>query len=293
MKTLAVIIPCYNEEQSLPAVLHELIPYCKQRQWPIICINDGSKDKTLEILNNYSEEITVLNHKVNKGYGGAIKTGISFSKTDYCVTIDADGQHYFEDIDKVFARCLESDADMVIGSRLGNKDATWLRGLGKSIIRTIAKILMPIEIYDINSGMKLYRTDLAKKYITLYPNTMAFSDIIALVFINQRHLVLETPIRIKDRIAGVSTIGVSTAFTTIHEIISIVTMFNPMRIFLPISFISIILGLIWGSWILIQGRGLSVGSSFFILSGIIVFLLGLISEQLSLFRIQAIKERND
>jgi len=281
---LTIIIPCYNEELSLPHFLPEVINFCQKYKWPIICVNDGSKDSTQEVLNTYGSKIKVVNNKVNKGYGGAIKQGILKSETVYSITIDADGQHFLEDIEKLYICCIENDADMIIGSRQGQKSATWFRNLGKSFIRLVAKMLMPLKIYDINSGMKLFRTDLAKKYLSFLPDTMAFSDTISLVFINQRHRVLEEPINIRDRIAGVSTIGIHTAFITIAELLNIVTLFNPMKVFIPIATFLFSIGFFWGIWILAQGKGLSIGASFLMIMGVLIFLLGLISEQITRIR---------
>lgn len=286
---LTVIVPCYNEALALPHVLPALIDIADQNSWQVICINDGSTDDTLKVLKDYEKYITVINHKVNRGYGGAIKSGILDSKTDYVITIDADGQHYLEDIEKLFTRLLSSDADMVIGSRKGLKSASHFRGLGKAIIRRVARLLVGVNIYDINSGMKLYRTDLAKKYSSLLPDTMAFSDIIAMVFINQKHRVLEEPIKIRARIAGASTIGLHTAFLTVGELINIVTFFNPMRVFLPVSLFFGSVGVLWGSWILLQGKGLSVGASFLIIMSVLTFLIGLLSEQITKVRKQIIE----
>ncbi len=85
---------------------------------------------------------------------------------------------------------------------------------GKWIIRNISGLLVNSGVYDINSGMKLYKTELAQKYINLCPDTMAFSDIITLIFSANKHLVVEQPVRIKKRIGGKSTVGLNTAFDT-------------------------------------------------------------------------------
>ena len=285
-KSLTVVTPAYNEAEALPLVLPELLKYAEKRDWKVIIVNDGSTDNIKEILNRFSDDarLKAIHHKLNRGYGGAIKSGIEAADTEYIITIDADGQHYLEDIDKLQETLIANNADMVVGSRKGLHSASNFRGIGKWLIRNIAKLLMPINIYDINSGMKIYRTALAKQYIHLFPDSMAFSDIITLVFINNRHLVLEIPIRIKERIAGESTIGTMTALQTIMEIVNIIILFNPMEIFLPTSLVFIILGLVWGIPILLKGEGVSVGMCLLIIMGILSFLLGLIAEQLSAIR---------
>ena len=284
--TLTIVIPAFNEAPNLNVVLPSLCSTCKQQQWKIIVVNDGSSDNTREVLKTFEEPgfFSVVHHKLNKGYGAALKSGIAASDTDYLITMDADGQHNVEDVAKLFACLKKNDADLVIGSRKGTKSASISRGLAKSAIRLLAKILMPVPVYDINSGMKIYNRVLANKYLNLAPDTMAFSDIMTLVFINNRHLVLEEPITIANRLKGKSTIGVQTLFQTIMEIINILVLFNPMKIFLPISILTFIITLIWGVPLILAGRGVSTGTLLGIVSTLIFFFLGLITEQLSQIR---------
>lgn len=290
MKQLSIVIPAYNEEQSLATFLPDVITFCKRNEFELIVVNDGSKDKTAEVLENHMDDVLqVVSHKVNKGYGGAIKSGIMQATSNYVVTIDADGQHVLEDVRAMYDYLKERDADMVIGRRRPVKGASVYRSLGKFFIRIIAKAMLPIRIHDLNSGMKMYRSDLAKKYIQLCPDGMAFSDIIGLVFVSQRHLVLEKDISIKKRMGGKSTISTSTAFETIKEILNIVVLFNPMKIFLPISVVCILFGVIWGGRIILNGKGLSTAALFALLAGIIFFFLGLIAEQLAVIRKNQIK----
>jgi len=283
--SLTIVIPAYNEEESINKFLPDVISFCYNNNFKLIVVNDGSIDKTKEILKNYNDLhgniLKVINHKVNKGYGGALKSGIQAAETNYVIRIDADGRRLLEDILKLHKEIIEKDADMIVGSRKGQKNANFYRKFGKSIIRGIAKWLMPLEIYDINSGMKIYNTELAKKYVPLCPDSMAYSDTILLIFVYQKHLVLETPITINKRIAGKSTISVSTAIETIREIMNVVVLFNPMRIFIPVSILFFVSGVTWGIPILLKGRGVSVGSGILIIMSVIIFLLSLIAEQLS------------
>jgi glycosyltransferase involved in cell wall biosynthesis len=284
--SLSVVIPAYNEEENLRELLPRLISHCREMGWKIVLVNDGSKDKTKSFLETLSEEslLKVVHHKLNKGYGAALKSGIRACETSYLITFDADGQHDMNDIDNLF-NCLKvHDADMVVGSRKGLKSANHFRTVGKMIIRLLARILMTVPIHDINSGMKIYRSDLAKKYLFLLPNTMSFSDVITLIFINNRHLVLEEPIRINPRTKGESTIGLQTAFQTVMEIINIVVLFNPMKIFLPLATIIFIVTMAWGIPLALQGRGVSTGSLLGLVAAMLFFLLGLITEQLSQIR---------
>ena len=290
---LTIIIPAYNEAASLPQLLAELLPFAQSKNFKVIIVNDGSTDNTRAVLEGYSpvnENILVINHKVNRGYGGAIKSGLNKACTQYSITIDADGQHTLSDIDRLLSTIIETNADLVIGSRKGNSESGYYREFGKTILRRVAKLLMPLKIYDINSGIKIYDTKLAQRYIQICPDSMAFSDVIALTFVYQRNLVLEIPVKINQRKAGKSTIGLRTAFETLIEIINIVVLFNPMRIFLPLSFLFVLVSLIWEIPIFLRGQGVSIGALLGFMTGIIFFLLGLIAEQLGNIRKLSIKE---
>lgn len=292
MNDLSIIIPAYNEEESLKVLLPELLEFVQLNDLQLIIVNDGSKDGTLEVLKAHkgTERFQFFSHKVNRGYGGAIKTGVRNATTKYVITIDADGQHDLNDVLSLHKQIIEADADMIVGSRMAHKDASLYRGLGKWLIRTFAKILLPIHIEDINSGMKIYNTEMAKRYIRLCPDHMAYSDIIAMVFISKRHLVLETPINIKPRTAGVSTISTLTAIDTVKEILNIVILFNPMRVFFPIAIVSIVAALAWGIPIALRGRGVSTGAMLGFTTGLLFFFLGLIAEQLSQIRKDSVDE---
>jgi glycosyltransferase involved in cell wall biosynthesis len=284
--SLTIIIPAFNEARNLEIILPALTVHCREKNWQVLVVNDGSGDNSGEVLGKFESagDLKVINHKLNKGYGAAIKSGFAGCSTDYAITFDADGQHSVEDIDTLFRYMVAEDADLVVGSRNGFKSSSLIKGLGKGIIRTIARILMTVPIHDLNSGMKIYRADLAKKYLNLAPDTMAFSDIITLVFISNRHLVLEVPIQVRERLKGTSSIRIQTAFQTIMEIIHVIILFNPMKIFLPLSFLSLLAGLAIGIPLIIRGHGFSTGSMLGIISGINLFLLGLIAEQLSSIR---------
>jgi glycosyltransferase involved in cell wall biosynthesis len=290
---LTIIVPIYNEENVLSSTATKIIDYCSSKNWLVIFVNDGSLDNSGSILDKIATnpQVTVLHHKLNRGYGGAIKTGIRKTSTPFLVTMDADGQHRLEDIEALYDLARQKNADLIVGNRGTMGDASPYRAMGKRIIRTFARLLMPLPIQDLNSGFKLYRTELAKKYIRICPDTMAFSDVITLAFIKQRNLVLEQDIKINPRLAGKSTVNTYTAIDTIMEILNIAVLFNPLRVFLPISILCILFGLVWGiSRLLVVGHGISVGAMLAIVTGLIFFVLGLLANQISALRMEQLQE---
>ncbi len=288
---LTVVIPVYNEGETLPSFAPCVIELCRSKGWKAIFVNDGSCDETKRILNALlpTEDACVIHHKTNRGYGGALKTGISHVSTPFLVTVDGDGQHDPADVDGIYQYAIEKDADMVVGTRNGQNPSSAYRMLGKFLIRSFTRLLMPLPITDLNSGFKFYRTELAKRYITVCPDSMAFSDVITLVFLSEHHLVIEYPIHIAPRKVGRSMISTFTAFETAIEVLNVALMFNPLKVFLPISALCILAGFGWGTPIVLLGRGVSVGAMLAIVTGLLFFVLGLIASQLSAIRMERLR----
>lgn len=291
LSDLTIVIPAYNEGESLSTLLSELFKLCSENGWKIIIVDDGSTDRTQEVLERFihQPELLVLRHKLNRGYGGALKSGIQLANTEFVVTFDADGQHKTGEIGNMLAFIQQTGADMVVGARPAESSRSVYRRAGKQIIRIITSILVPNNIKDLNSGFKMYRTTLVQRYLRLCPDSMAFSDVITLVFIRRRHLVLNFPIQVGERAGGKSTINTYTAIDTLFEVLNIIMLFNPMRIFLSVSVMCLTFGILWGIPILLRGRGVSVGAMLAIVTGLIFFFLGLVAEQLAQIRLNSIE----
>ena len=277
---LTVIMPCYNEAEVLPSVLPEIITFSRENGWRLIVVDDGSTDDSYRILQGFAAEggITLLHHKLNRGYGAAIKSGIRAAETKYVATIDADGQHDPADLKHLLEVALEKDADMVVGGRRENVSSLY-RSLGKALIKRITHWLVDFDVQDQNSGMKLYDRETALRVLPMTPNNMAYSDIILLLFVDRRDLVLEEPIKIRPRSGGKSTISARTAFDTLSEIFNLVIMFHPMKLFFPLSLLLATVGVGWALRCIILRAVISTGSALILLSAMLVLILGMVTEQ--------------
>ena len=217
----AVIIPAFDEADALPMVLADLRAHVPDHE--VVVVDDGSTDGTHRAAAEAGA--TCLRLPFNLGIGGALRLGFRYAAEqgfDRAYQFDADGQH---DASQVPALLAGLDcADMVVGRRQSGHSGLY-RAIGRKLIRLIAGLLVSMPISDLNSGMKLYRTQLAKRYLVLCPEGMAFSDIITLVFIHRRDLVLETQIEVRPRSEGVSTINTTTALETVFQILNIVALF--------------------------------------------------------------------
>lgn len=277
---LTIVVPVYNEAAALPAFLAELLPFAATLPAEVILVDDGSRDGSRDILASVQgERVRVLHHKLNRGYGGALKTGLAAARTRYAITVDADGQHRLEDVQRLYETIRRTDADMVIGSRRGQQDASLARAVGKRLIRLLARSLMSIPVHDLNSGMKVLDTRMAQQVLHLCPDTMAYSDTIALLFINHRCLVVEEPIQVRERQGRASTIGLRDALATVRAIINMVMLFHPLNIFLPAAISVATLGLAWTARCYLINGVLSQGAAVLLLSALFTLLLGLLAEQ--------------
>lgn len=285
-KLLTIVVPCYNEEENIPAFFPGLLAFARERDFEVIAVNDGSRDgtrKILEELERTEPGLRVISHKRNRGYGAAIKTGLRAVETEFAITIDADGQHRLEDVEKCFAHIRELDADLVVGSRSNNASGGY-RAFGKWLIRAFAGSLLELPVKDLNSGMKCYRMSEAAPYLDLCPDTMAFSDVILLLMVNDRKLVSETAIEVVPRLAGKSTIGTRTALVTIAEILNLAILLRPLTTFFRLGIIFVLLGLGWGIFVYVKSRLVTSSAVMFLMLGVLSFMLGLLGEQLSQIR---------
>jgi len=282
---LTIVVPVYNEAAALPALLAELLPFAAALPAEVILVDDGSSDGSRTILEAAARPgVTILRHKLNRGYGGALKSGLAAARTRYTITIDADGQHRLEDVRSLLDSIRRHDADMVIGSRRGQQDASLSRALGKALIRGLAKSLMRVPVHDLNSGMKIVDTAMAQEVLHLCPDTMAYSDTIALLFINRRGLVLEEPIQVLPRQGRPSTIGLRDAVATVHAILTMVMLFHPLNVFLPVSLFLAVAGLAWTARCYLINRVVSQGAAVLLLTAVLTLLLGLLAEQIAELR---------
>ncbi len=288
---LTLVIPAYNEEASLRQFLPELLRFCEGHNAQLVIVDDCSKDGTGAMLDEAAaahDLLHVCHHKVNRGYGGALISGLRMAETRFAVTLDADGQHRLADVEKLLEKQHETNADLVVGCRSGGDSgggSGLYRAMGKKLIRFIAgRLVDKLPVSDLNSGMKLYDTKLAQNYLKLCPDGMAFSEVLTLIFVQQKHYVTEAPIEVVPRLSGKSTINTMTALDTLLQIINIVMVFNPMRIFLPPGAFLIVFGILWAIPFLVRGSGLSSVSMMAMFAGLLLIMMGLLAEQLAQIR---------
>jgi glycosyltransferase involved in cell wall biosynthesis len=280
-KLYTIIIPAYNEEKAIGQVLEQIIDACSHLVEEIILVDDGSSDRTAEIAGQY--DIRVIRQPRNMGYGAALKTGIRAADSDYVITMDADGQHRVEDIIALINAA--EDNDMVVGQRSQVFHSSFWRMPGKWLLGLMANYILRRRVPDLNSGLRIIRRDVALKYIHICPAGFSFSTTITMALSSRGYRVKYVPITINSRI-GKSTVSLATGFNTIILILRIASLFEPLRIFIPLSLIIGLAGIIWAIPYAVSGHGLSVGAMMALGTSVNLLVLGLICDQISQLRLE-------
>jgi len=280
-KNISVIIPAKNEGKNIDRLisnLKQLYP-----SFEIIVIDDGSTDDTADVAQNAGAK--VYRHPYNMGNGAAIKSGIRTASGDLLVFMDADLQHNPEDIE-VMLKYL-SDYDMVVGAR-SIKDQTSLgRALGNKIYNWLASYVARFNVQDLTSGFRAIKSDIAQQFLYLLPNSYSYPTTLTLAVLRTGRTLKYVPIRVKARKSGKSNIKIfKDGIRFFMIIVKICTLFSPFRIFLPVSFFMFCLGLSYYIYTFLAWGRFTNMSALLFTTSIIIFMMGLISEQISQMRFE-------
>lgn len=278
----AVVIPAYNEENTIAAVVLDLVRLSCGQPWDIVVVDDASTDRTAERA--VSAGARVIRHVRNRGYGAALKTGIRATSADWVATYDADGQH----IAAEFARLLphvgsDSTFDLVVGARSERLHSAAWRMPGKWMLGALANYLCKTTIPDLNSGMRIFRREVILRYLHLCPDGFSFSTTSTMAMFNRNHSVVYVPI-VVGKTSAHSQVRLRTGWDVLVLMLRLVMLFNPLRVFLPLSAALLSLGIFWGIRYIWLGRGLSVAALLLLLVGVLVFFVGLLADQVAELR---------
>jgi glycosyltransferase involved in cell wall biosynthesis len=277
---VSIVIPAMNEADAIAGVVSGLRAAADWRE--IIVVDDGSADDTAGKAREAGA--CVVRHPYNKGNGAAVKTGIRRASGDYVLIIDADGQHPPGDAQRIVARL--GEFDLVIAARNGATQATAARRAGNALLNGLASYLTSRPIPDLTSGFRGARTQYLREFIHLLPNGFSTPTTTTLAFIKAGYNVAFEPINARQR-TGESKIRFASDGTKFLLILlKIVTLFSPLRVFLPISVLSFAAGALYGAVNMMATHKIPNGAVILILFSVIVFLVGLVSEQISSLRFE-------
>lgn len=273
---LSIILPAKNEagglRQTLPS-LRKLHPDAE-----IIVVNDGSTDETAELASSLGA--VVVSHPYSKGNGAAIKSGARAATGDILVFMDADGQHKPEDVGRLLAR-LDEGFDMVVGARGLGSQAGAHRAAANSLYNVLASWMVEQKVADLTSGFRAVKAHLFRQFLYLLPNGFSYPTTITMSFFRAGYSVAYEPIEAPKRIGKSHIRLVRDGVRFFLIIFKIGTLYSPLKLFMPISLAFLALGLGYYGYTYSYFSRFTNMSALLFITSILVFLIGLVSEQIS------------
>ncbi|MCL5405285.1 MAG: glycosyltransferase family 2 protein [Deltaproteobacteria bacterium] len=282
---VSVIIPARNEAQGIQSILARVRKVLDEKgcSHEIIVVDDGSTDETADMA--CEAGAIVLCHPYNIGNGAAIKTGIRHARGVCLVMLDADGQHPPEEIPALLD--LLERYHMVVGARTSGSKRSLHRSLANRIYNRFASYVCGRRIDDLTSGFRAIRAGVAKEFVSLLPNTFSYPTTITLATVRSGYSLAYLPIKSPGRVAGTkSKIRLFKDGARFFLIIfKITTLFSPLKIFLPAGVFTFLVGVSYGLYkiFILHGR-YGPTSQMLIVFSVLIFLIGLVSEQISQLR---------
>ena len=273
---LSVIIPAKNEAAVIGDVVSSVRGVCKDAE--ILVVDDGSTDDTAARAEQPG--VRVIRHPVSLGNGASIKTGARAASGDILIMMDGDGQHKAEDIPSLLEK-LDEGYDMAIGARDSGSHAGVGRLAANGLYNVFASMISGHRILDLTSGFRAVKAELFRKFLYLLPNGFSYPTTITMAFLRSGFPVTFVAIKADDRVGKSHIRPIRDGLRFLAIIFKIATLYAPLKIFLPISGLFFVSGLSYYAYTyLTMGRFTNM-SMLIISASVIVFLIGLISEQIT------------
>lgn len=273
----SIVIPARNEAKSLGLLLQNLPTAFPSAE--IIVVDDGSSDGTNAIASELGAQ--VIRHPIGLGNGAAIKSGARAAKGDIIVFMDADGQHQPEDIPKLIA-LLNNNYDMAVGARSRNSQAGWHRASANGIYNRLASWMVGHKIMDLTSGFRAVKAEKFRRFLYLLPNGFSYPTTITMCFFRAGYGVGYIPIYAPKR-TGKSHLRIwrdGVRFLLI--MFRIATLYSPLKLFFPISLAFFLGGIGYSAYTLSELHRFTNMSALLFITAVLVFLIGLVSEQITM-----------
>ena len=253
MPSVTIVIPAYNEQEGIATTLPALRDVMNRQglEHEIIVVDDGSRDDTAGIVRQLGGA-RLVQHRVNRGYGAAIKTGMRQASHDWIALLDADGTYPPDALPSLLSEI--DNCDMVVGTRT-SAEIPVVRRPAKWVLARLAEYLAETQIPDLNSGMRVFRKDLALSYFNILPSAFSFTITITIAFLSDHYLVKFVPIPYRRREGRSKIRPMQDTMSFIQLILRTIMYFNPLKVLLPISFGLLLAAVVIGAYSLAtQGR---------------------------------------
>jgi len=277
---VSIVIPALNEGASVGAVVAGLRAAFSDAE--VIVVNDGSTDDTARLAAAAGGQ--VVSHTRCRGYGASLRTGTETATRDYVLFCDADGQHTAEDVGRLIEGC--EGYDMVVGVRGRDSHAPLLRRPGKFVLTRFADYLAGEKIPDLNSGLRIVRKELLKKYMHLMPQGFSFSTTSTFALLKTNRRVGWIPITVQKRTGHSTVRQLRHGPQMLMLMLRLTVLFEPLKVFMAVTRFLLVLTLVSMATDVFVTQKAGLGDTTVILSiaTLITFMFGLLCDQVSALR---------
>ena len=273
---VSIIIPAKNEQAGLEKILPRLRVLHPDVE--IVVADDGSTDHTPSVAKKYGAVVVSSHYSI--GNGAAIKRGVRAANGDVLVMMDGDGQHKPEDVQRLLDS-LEQGYDMVVGCRNKTGQASKGRYLANSLYNKLASLVTGQPVLDLTSGFRAVRADKFREFLYLLPNGFSYPTTSTMAFFRSAYSVKYEPIEAEERIGTSHIKPFRDGLRFLLIIFKIATLYSPLKLFFPTAFIFFATGLGYYAYTFVAYGRLTNMSALLFSASVIVFLIGLISEQIT------------
>lgn len=274
--SLSIIIPAKNEAGAIGGVVEIARDAFPDAQ--VIVVNDGSTDETAAIASSAGAE--VISHPESIGNGAAVKAGARAATGEIIAFMDGDGQHDARELVPLLQR-LDEGYDMAIGARRSGSHANVGRLFANGLYNSIASTMSGRKILDLTSGFRVARAHLFKKFLYLLPNGFSYPTTITMAFLRSGYPIAFEPISASKRVGKSHIRPIRDGVRFLIIIFKVATLYSPLKIFVPTSAIFFLVGLSHYAYTYITAGRFTNMSVLFVSAAVIIFLIGLISEQIT------------
>jgi len=278
--SVSVVIPALDEAATIGDVVARLRAAAPWHE--VLVVDDGSSDRTAELAR--SAGARVIRHPYTKGNGAAVKSGIRQAAGEFVLIVDGDGQHPPDDALRLTGRL--GEYDLVVGARAPSSHASPARRAGNALLNALASGLTGRAIPDLTSGFRAARRECLREFLHLLPNGFSTPTTTTLAFLRAGYSVAFEPVGAARRVGHSKIHFTRDGATFLLIVLKVVTLFSPLRIFLPVSVVSLLAGAAYGLWNALAYGRIPNGAVVLILFAALVFLVGLVSEQVASLRFE-------
>lgn len=275
-RMISIVLPAKNESAALVGLLPRLKD--AQPDAEIIIVDDGSTDDTAEVCR--AAGVTVLSRPYSMGNGAAIKAGARAARGDTLVFMDADGQHDPALIARLLEK-LDEGYDMVVGARDWAGQAGVSRGIANTLYNWLASRMTGFEVKDLTSGFRAVRADKFREFLHLLPNGFSYPTTCTMAFFRNAYAVAYEPVPVARRIGKSHIKPIKDGIRFLLIIFKIATLYSPLKLFAPASVAFFLTGLGYYAYTFTTEHRFTNMSMLLFSAAVIIFLIGLISEQIT------------